>query len=169
MSFWNTSEGESLEKSTGSFDAGGGGLIPENTTAQAVITTATIDDFQGDEFINLTWTVQKPAAYANRKVFQKVRVWDADTKKADKAKKMLAAIDKNAGGKLLETGKEPTERTIQFLLNKPMLIKIMVWEMNDKSGNWVASVSPRDTGSPTSAPKSKDVDLDIGLDDDIPF
>ena len=82
---------------------------------------------------------------------------------------MLAAIDKNAGGKLLETEKEPNDRTLMLLLNKPMLIKIMVWEMNEKSGNWVASVSPRDTGSPTSAPKSKDVDLDIGLDDDIPF
>lgn len=169
MSFWNTSEGESLKSATGSFDAGGGGLIPENTTAQAIITSATVDDYQGDEFINLTWTVQKPAAYANRKVFQKIRVWDTDKKKADKAKKMLAAIDKNAGGKLLEFDKDPNDRTLMLLLDKPMLIKIMVWEMNDKSGNWVASVSPRDTGTPAPAPKSKDVGLDVGLDDDIPF
>ena len=168
MGFWNTSEGEDLKQATGSFDAGGGGIIPDNTTAQAVITAATIDSYQGDEFINLTWQIQKPAAYANRKVFQKVRVWDVDTKKSDKAKKMLAAIDKNAGGKLLETEKEPNDRTLMLLLNKPMLIKIMVWEMNEKSGNWVASVSPRDTGSPLPAPKSKDVDSDV-LDDDIPF
>lgn len=170
MSFWQTSEGKSATDTTGKFESGSVALIPENTTCLAMITEANIAEYQGDEYINLAWTVNKPDAYKNRKVFQKVRVFDADTKKRDKALNMLAAIDKNAGGVLAQFNAAPTNVTLLQIMNKPMLIKVMVWEINDKKGNWVAAVSPRSTEEPVpvQAPKAKPVD-DDAFDPDIPF
>jgi hypothetical protein len=168
MSFWQTSEGKSATDTTGKFESGGGiALIPENTTCLAMITEANIAEYQGDEYINLAWTVNKPDAYKNRKVFQKVRIFDAETKKRDKALNMLAAIDKNAGGKLSKSDSAPTNETLLHLMQKPMLIKVMVWEINDKTGNWVAAVSPRSVEEPVQvAPK---VVPEIIDDDNIPF
>jgi hypothetical protein len=80
---------------------------------------------------------------------------------------MLAAIDKNAGGKLSKSDSAPTNETLFFLMQKPMLIKVMVWDMNDKKGNWVAAVSPRSVEEPVQvAPKAVS---EIISDDDIPF
>ena len=168
MSFWQTSEGKSATDTTGKFESNGGiALIPENTTCLAMITEANIAEFQGDEYINLSWTVNKPDAYKNRKVFQKVRVFDADTKKRDKALNMLAAIDKNAGGVLAQFNAAPTNVTLLQIMNKPMLIKVMAWEINDKKGNWVAAVSPRSTEEPVLV-QAKPVD-DDAFSDNIPF
>ena len=169
MSFWQTSEGKSATDTTGKFESNGGiALIPENTTCLAMITEANIAEYQGDEYINLAWTVNKPDAYKNRKVFQKVRVFDADTKKRDKALNMLAAIDKNAGGVLAQFNAAPTNVTLLQIMNKPMLIKVMVWEINDKKGNWVAAVSPRSTEEPVPVKETK-VTPEVGEFDDIPF
>ena len=169
MSFWQTSEGKSATDTTGKFESNGGiALIPENTTCLAMITEANIAEYNGDEYINLAWTVNKPDAYKNRKVFQKVRVFDADTKKRDKALNMLAAIDKNAGGKLSKYDTAPTNETLLNLMQKPMLIKVMVWDMNDKKGNWVAAVSPRSTEEPVSVQAPK-VTPEVGEFDEIPF
>lgn len=169
MSFWQTSEGKSATDTTGKFESNGGiALIPENTTCLAMITEANIAEYQGDEYINLAWTVNKPDAYKNRKVFQKVRIFDAETKKRDKALNMLAAIDKNAGGKLSKSDSAPTNETLLNLMQKPMLIKVMVWEINDKQGNWVAAVSPRSTEEPVPVKETK-VTPEVGEFDDIPF
>ena len=167
MSFWQTSEGKSATDTTGKFESGGGiALIPENTTCLAMITEANIANYEGNEYINLAWTVNKPDAYKNRKVFQKVRIFDAETKKRDKALNMLAAIDKNAGGKLSKSDSAPTNETLFFLMQKPMLIKVMIWEINDKTGNWVAAVSPRSVEEPVQvAPKA----VSEIIDGDIPF
>jgi hypothetical protein len=168
MSFWQTSEGKSATDTTGKFESGGGiALIPENTTCLAMITEANIAEYQGDEYINLAWTVNKPDAYKNRKVFQKVRIFDAETKKRDKALNMLAAIDKNAGGKLSKSDSAPTNETLLHLMQKPMLIKVMVWEINDKTGNWVAAVSPRSVEEPVQALKATPEIADDNFD--VPF
>jgi hypothetical protein len=168
MSFWQTSEGKSATDTTGKFESGGGiALIPENTTCLAMITEANIANYEGNEYINLAWTVNKPDAYKNRKVFQKVRIFDAETKKRDKALNMLAAIDKNAGGKLSKSDSAPTNETLLHLMQKPMLIKVMIWEINDKTGNWVAAVSPRSVEEPVQALKATPEIADDNFD--VPF
>lgn len=172
MSFWQTSTGENATKTTGAFESQGSfEPIPDNTTCLAVITKTSIDDYQGDEFVNIEWSVQKPDVYKNRKVFQKVRIFDADSKKRDKAVQMLAAIDKNAGGKLSKIDKAPDVFALEAaLLNKAMLIKVMIWTMDDRKGNWVSAVSPRTSEqaskpAPAPAPEPQDDD-DF---DGIPF
>lgn len=169
--FWNLSDGEDVKEtaSTGEFDAGGGNLlpIPGETNVLAAIDEAKWDkDQQDNRFISLRWTVLAPDDYKNRKVYQKLWVTDADPRtkpdkieaKRDKAKKMLGAIDHNCGGKLLAKGVLPTDESLtSALTNKPMVVKVMVWEMKNPAtgevgrGNWIGAVAPRT--APQSTPE----------------
>lgn len=159
--FWGLSEGGSAaENNTGEFDAGGGNMqpIPSETSVLAAIDEAKWDGEEGKKFISLRWSVLQPEEFENRKVYQKLWVSDADPRakpdkvaaKRDKAKKMLAAIDLNAGGKLLAKPVMPTDEAMTLhLTNKPMIVKVMVWEMKDSMtgemnrGNWIGAVSSR--------------------------
>lgn len=163
--FWNTSDGKSIEKS-GEFEIGSSmEPMPDGTQVLAAPMEAGWQSYEGQEYINIHWAVLEPKEYKNRRVFQKVRVLDADKSKADKAKRMLAAIDANAGGKLMASGEAPTDATLtQYLVNKPMFLRLGLWEMDGKSGNWVQAVAPKSSATPTPAPVATVVDSD-----NIPF
>lgn len=172
MSFFKKSDGtDAAAKATGTVESGGNSVIPDNTTCLAMITECAwyTDTTRGDTYISATWTMAKPAEYANRKVFHKIRVIDSDSKKRDKALDMLAAIDKNAGGKLAANGTEPTNADFIHLMNKPMLVKVNVWEMNDRTGNWISKVSPRTETTPAQPVAVASPVPDIAGVDDLPF
>lgn len=143
MSFFGT---EIEQSANGAFDSNPAAqVIPAKTMLTAIIDEAEWDEYEGDRFIKLRWCCVD-GEYKNRKVFQKVRVCDTEAKKKDKALRMLAAIDANAGGKLIELGKEPTDMDlIGSLSNKPMVIELDVWNLNGNSGNWVKRVAPAGT------------------------
>jgi len=93
-------------------------------------------------------------------------------KKKNKAMMMLAAIDKNAGGKIAKSNRAPDDDDLMMaLLNKPMVLLLQIWAMEDaqtgetKKGNWVASVSPVAGG----AAPAKVAPAPAAEDDDIPF
>lgn len=183
MSFFTQSNGQSVQ-STGNFESGGGlAPIPEGTQVLAVIDEAKWDTYQNESFISLRWSIAKPQEYANRKIFQKIKVMDSDDSKRDKALMMLAAIDTNAGGKLQAAGVQPdTQALAGALMNRPMVLKLGVWELDDKSksGNWVSKVAPRPQAGqaaqsapapaqkPQPQPKRAPTAFD-DLDDDVPF
>lgn len=173
MSFWQTSDNQRLQ-TTGEYDMGGGNIepIPDNTQVLAAPDEAKWDEYQGEEYISIRWNILGPKDYNNRKVFQKIKVYDKDPKKADKAKHMLAAIDNNAGGKLLASGQVPSDLDLtKCLVNKPMMLLLKVWEMETdngkKSGNWVAKVAARNAAAPAPAPAP--APAADQFDDDIPF
>ena len=154
--FWNFEQ-----STTGEFEMGGGDIapIPAETSCLAAIDEAKWDEKDSARYISLRWNVLQPAEYKNRKVFQKLWVADADPmakdaeKKRDKAKRMLAAIDQNAGGKLRAAGVEPTETSLGIaLINKPMVIKVMQWKIESngetKTGNWIGAVSAKKGAAP---------------------
>lgn len=159
MSFWNLSDNTQVAAET-SFEQEGGTIesIPNNTTCQAYIEEAKwTKGYQTEaEYINVRWRVVAPKAYNNRVIFQKLWVNGDDPKakdpikKGDNAKRMLAAIDANTGGGLLKASVMPDDQALQVnLLQKPMNIKVMKWEIKDeatgetKDGNWISMVSPR--------------------------
>lgn len=144
---WFTQE-QKQSANSGSFEMGGGEPIPANTVLPAMIDEAGWEEYQGARFIKLRWVVYD-GEHKNRKVFQKLHV--TDSAKRDRAMSMLAAIDANCGGKLMTLETEPTQTDLMSaLLNKPMHIKVDVWETDDgKKGNWVAAVAPN---KPNAAP-----------------
>jgi hypothetical protein len=125
----------------------------------------------------------RPAEYANRVIFHKLKVFN--TKQGDKAKMMLRAIDANCGGKLSKLNAAPEDMDLMTaLVGKPMAIKVQVWEMNDKKGNWISAVSPAkqqahvaQASAPQAArpqqrtvtPPQNVAPVYDPLDDDIPF
>ena len=157
MSFFVQSNGQAVQ-STGNFESGGGlAPIPDGTQVLAVIDEAKWDTYQNESYISLRWSVARPQEYANRKIFQKIKVMDSDPAKRDKALLMLAAIDTNAGGKLQAAGVQPdTQALAAALMNRPMVLKLGVWKMDvngeEKSGNWVQKVAPRKAGGAAPAP-----------------
>jgi len=190
--FWGLSDGGSAADTGTEYEQPSGNLepIPDGSSVLAMIDEAKWDEKEDADYISLRWSVLSPDEYKNRKVFQKLWVTDDDpnakdasaaAKKRDKARRMLAAIDANAGGKLTKKGGVPTDETLTVCLtNKPMIIKCMLWEMPDRErhgefirGNWIAAVAPKSKGidvkaakaSPAkSAPASAPID-----DDEIPF
>lgn len=171
MSFFTLSDGTSAANGKTDFELGGE-PIPDNTKLLAIIDEAKWADFEGNWHVSLRWTVLQPAEYKNRKVFQKLHV--NDQAKADKAKRMLAAIDANCGGKLAAANAEPTDQALTAALtNKPMVICVKVWDMNGNKGNWVCAVSARKQGdapaapvAPAPAPAPATAQT---FDDDVPF
>lgn len=177
MSFWNSDH-----KNVGAtFETGGGDFepIPANTGCVAAIKQAGWAEYHGDRYINIQWQILAPEQYKNRVVFQKVRVLDADTAKADRAKRMLAAIDANAGGKLVQLDRAPDDSDLALALTgKIMAIKLQVWEMvgddgQERSGNWVSAVAPSKGGQQQAPAQQPAPAAPIGggmaMDDDIPF
>lgn len=172
MSFFKTSDGKSAtQNNTGSFAFGNTDFtpIPKDTSVLAVCEEAKNDSYEGVNFIKLKWTIAKPEEYKNRKIFQKIACFDSDDNKRDKAIRMLAAIDANAGGKLAAIDEAPTDQQLmQALANRPMVLKLAVWEINDKSGNWVAAVSKYE-GKTAPAPVAKPKEPEFDPDADMPF
>lgn len=187
MSFWQLSDGETAATGEKEYEQPSGNLepIPDGSSVLALIDEAKWNETRDEhaEHISLRWSVMEPAEYANRKIFQKLWVTDDDPntkdaakmeKKRDKAKRMLAAIDANAGGKLARKAARPTDDDLALALtNKPMVIKCMVWEMGDNSGNWISMVAPKSKGIDVKAAKvpAAKAASSFGddVDDDIPF
>jgi hypothetical protein len=180
MSFWNTSTNENLTNTDGNYESAGADLepIPKDTGLLSAVEEAKWDDYENDDYISLKWRVLK-GEYQNRVIFQKLYV-NGDSKakdsmaKADKAKRMLAAIDANAGGKLLKlTGAPEDTDLMSALVGKMMAIKVQVWAIKQddgstKKGNWISAVAPKGAGSApvkAAAPAKPDYDDD----DEIPF
>ncbi len=157
MSFWQKQDGSAVELST-SFESGGGEIvpIPNNTMLVAAIEEGKWSEYQGEHYINLKFRVMRPQEYANRVLFQKLKVFDA--KKGDKAKQMLAAIDANAGGKLSKLHDAPEDMDLMTaLVGKPMAVKVQVWDIDGKTGNWISAVAPAKQQAPQAQVQAQGV------------
>lgn len=162
------------------FEQGGGfELIPGNTKALAMISNAEWRDANehNGRHINLTWDIVE-GEFKGRKVFHKVKLFDADKAKALRAQKMLIAIDANCKGVIAAAGVEPTLQGLQSLLHSPMYILINVYtpkDPNSKPVNWIAAVSERKRGAQPQAqqqqaePAAQSQEPSVSFDEDIPF
>jgi len=188
MSFWSTSDGTTAANTATEFDAGGGSMepIPEGTTVLAMPDEAKwATDRDNNEYLSIRWTVLKPDAYLNRKIFHKLWVTDEKPKHKDpvryrdKQLKMLAAIDTNAGGKLMKIEGKPTDDQLALsLMNRQMTLRLGVWAMDGDngpmSGNWIQSVADKTRAVSEvakAAPKPKPAPAYDDDDDDmsVPF
>lgn len=168
MSIFKLSNGKSAT-TNGNMDMGGGNLapIPDGTKVRAIITEAKWDTYEGARYIKLRWDVAD-GEYKKRVIFQKIKVFESSPEKADRQRAMLVAIDFNAGGRLAKLDKdEPSDVDLaSALCNKVMVIRLGVWEMGDKSGNWINAVQGATQNATQAAPAAP---AQANYDDDIPF
>ena len=156
MSFFNLSDGSNIETNGAFSSMEDIKPIPSKTQLKVAIEEAKWDEYDGEQYINLTWSVID-GEYKNRKIFHKLKVKNESAKKRDKDLRMLAAIDSNAKGGLVTLGREPSNQDLQTaLIHKPMVVMVQVWKIEDqdtgetKQGNWISSVSPLNTPIPES-------------------
>lgn len=191
MSFWQLSDGETAATGEKEYEQPSGNLepIPDGSSVLALIDEAKWNETRDEhaEHISLRWSVMEPAEYANRKIFQKLWVTDDDPntkdaakmeKKRDKAKRMLAAIDANAGGKLARKAARPTDDDLALALtNRPMIVRCQIWEMkgtdgSTNTGNWISAVHPKSKGVDVkqTKPAARKTPVHEDIDDsDVPF
>lgn len=168
MSIFSLSDGSDASTTGNSYEAPQGNEfapIPDGSTVLAMINAAKWEAARTDtskHFVQLEWTVLEPQEYKNRKIWQKLWINDYDPnakddaaakKKRDNARRMLSAIDVNCGGKLAKlvernpNGVPDDDDMAISLTNRPMVIKIKVWEIKDglevKQGNWIVAVAPK--------------------------
>lgn len=169
--FWNLSTGgDATENVSTSYEVAASRLpFPEGTKLLAMVTDAEwrVNDQSGLENLSLTWTVVKPEEVANRKVFQSLWLTDLQPeakdpeKKRDKARRMFAAIDANAGGKLArKPGKPDAEAILIALANKQMVIRLGEYEGRTRDGgttmrNYVQAVAPKTEETYLPPPKER--------------
>lgn len=177
---------QNIDTTQQNFEIGGSfELLPKDTRFLAAIESATNRTFDnGDRVIEIKWRISKPEQYANRLVFQKLKVYDNDADKVNKAKNMLSAIAVNAGGKLFSemqarNEQEPSDQSLASMTMRPMVILLDVWKMTvngeEKTGNFVKQVSPinqqvQSAQAPVQAPPAAQAPVTATIqDNDIPF
>ncbi len=194
---WGLSDGGSAADTGAEYEIPGGGnfeVIPDGSKVLAMVEDAEWKtDDQGNEYLNLKWSAVKPEDVQNRKIFQKLWIKDTDprerdadkaAKKRDRARRLFAAIDANAGGKLAKKGGIPgSEDVLLALANKLMVIRLGVWSMDDNrnpgqkmEGNWVQAVAPKtaevgltEAKAPAQPRQSHRASSSALDDDDLPF
>ena len=174
-------------ESTGEVSLGGGNFetIPDGTKCKAHIEEIEWASYDPTDenvpYIKNRWNIELPSDFENRKIFQNIHLYGEDPSKKgydpDKqetkmknARTMFWAIDKNCGGKLAALRRKPkTEELQRYLIGKPMLITLGVWEINDKSGNWIRKVEPLTSGNVPQQAAKRNEPIADDTDDDIPF
>lgn len=197
MSFWDLSDDTKANENTKTeYEVPGGNMepIPNNSDVLAEIVGVKWDSGKDkdERYISIQWKVSAPQAVKNRVVFQKLWVDDLDPsaktedkarEKRDKARRMLATIDANAKGRLMQSNDAPTDDSLALALQgAEMVIKCMVWSIDDSStgdtitGNWVSAVKPKTAELHVSDEKPKSKPSGGGgrpsggvMDDEIPW
>jgi hypothetical protein len=119
-------------------------LIPKNTKLRAKIESAGWDNNGKDDyFIIIKWRISEPGEHHGKIIRQKLHIEDIDPEKKKRALKMLATINTICGAPLqLHEWRNPNEIELHKALSgKEMTIKIGVWEINEKTGNYIVGVS----------------------------
>lgn len=187
MSFYASRSGKVIDGSAENTFAGIMSLIPDGTTAPAFIKKFEKKTIEGvSPFYEVTWKIAD-GDFKNREVRQKIKVFDMDNEKADRALNMLVRLFKLCEFKPTHSG-EPNDLDLLPLQGKMCGIKIQVWSMkksdgNQSEGNWVSEVHPLDDSFVTETGYvSKQTTIESALtrnprvstesaftDDDIPF
>lgn len=148
MSFYMSRSGAVIDGSDANTFAQPLTLIPEGTTAIATIKAFEKKAVEGLEPVyEVTWKIIDDN-FKNREVRQKIRVFDKNPEKVDKALNMLVRIFNICQFRPAHEN-EPTQQDLIPLLGKVCGIKIREWSMlrEDNSiaeGNWVAEVHTPD-------------------------
>lgn len=178
MSFWKTSAGT---EATGDVQENSGFDPLPLDYYLTMLEEVKINEYQGDRTIQLKARIVGEK-YKNRVLFLKLKCFDNDDKKRDRAINLLVKLYNSVGVKLPDS--EPNDIQLSKLTDKPLQIKVDVFnfttsEGKQVEGNFIVNfetkayvVTDKDVpklprtalpGSGPANPSFRDVD------DDIPF
>lgn len=190
MSFWKTKNGKPVDGSEkNSFASGSGAVIPNGTTAPAIINGFELKTFNGNSYYQVDWKIID-GDFVNRHVWQNIYPFEEDADRQARALNMMMRLFKLAEVKLTHD-MAPTNEDLYPMLNKQMGIKIGVWkskegdrppknvinEVHKFDAEFVTATGAADiefTKRPSStvdgfAPPPQVSSVDAFIDGDIPF
>lgn len=142
MSFWKSQSGAVIDGSEEHSHTGSFKIIPDGTTAPAVIKEIEFTEFDGKEHYQVSYQLVS-GDYKGQMVRQKIHCFDADSKKRDRAVNMLMRLHKLCNVSPAHSD-APTSEDLLPLKNRVIGIKIQEWFANGKEGNWVSAIYPVD-------------------------
>lgn len=145
MSFWNSELGEISGTAEHAFKTAYA-LIPRGTMHLARIDEFSKQQFASDVYYSITWTITS-GEYMNRKVFQKVRVFDENPQRRHRALNMMKFIYMLFGIKP-ESNQEPGQHELNKFVSKHAVIMVDQWQLEvngeKKEGNFVSAIYNKD-------------------------
>lgn len=180
MSFWQSPinkpiTGLAEDSHVGSFD-----LIPDGTTALAMIKLFELKPEFNDypAFFQITWKIID-GEFKNREVRQKIKAFDNDPEKVHTALNMMKRVYDLCEYKPSHANL-PTNQDLANMHGKSLGIKIQEWDFNGKQGNFISEVHGIDgfvqekgikktVTHPIESAFSRNKNTASVMDDDIPF
>lgn len=160
QNWWTSSEGRTIDGSAENSHVAFFPNIPDGTTAPAIIKSAEMKEFNGTEFFSVTYKLVD-GEFKNREVRQKLKCFDDDLKKRDRAKNMLMRLFKLSNEKLHHKNM-PTDKDLLPLQGKVLGIKIQEWFDDNKEGNYVSEVHALDADFITETGKKAEHTFSVG-------
>ncbi len=166
-SFWTVSNGQQAtgEVADNNFDPLAKGDYP------GMLEAAELKTWEGVQTVSLKFS-PSVAPHEKRKLFLTLKCWDTDSKKRDRAINVLMKLFQVT--KAAMPSGEPTDADLAKLCNKPVTLKLDVWETEDKakSGNWLVNASEAGAAvvkksAPARAAAAPAADSDF--EENIPF
>jgi hypothetical protein len=143
MSFWKSKTGGVIDGSVEHSHAVFFPIIPDGTTATASIKQVELKNFNGESFYQVTYKLID-GDFKGREVRQKIKCFNPDDKKRDRAVNMLMRLFNICG--LTPTHLEaPKPDDFIPMAGKIVGIKIQEWADDGKEGNYVSEIYAPDT------------------------
>lgn len=181
-SFWKTSSGEQAT-----------GVVEENSFDPlakgwytSMIEEMSIDEYEGERKIKVKARVVGEGAGKNRVLFLNLKAFEGSKvteKQRDRAINMITKMSNIF--KISMPDNEPDDIWLSKFIDKPIDLLLDIWEIDDKSGNWLVNVEAKGTkaGTDTSSarpvakaparqpakPAARPAPSGNDDDDDIPF
>lgn len=172
MSFWKTSTGV---EATGDVQETNFDPIPKSWQT-CMLETAEVDEYEGQRKIKLKARVVD-GEYKNRVIFMNLKAFegpDIKDSQRDRAIQMLMKLYQVTKAKL--PNGEPDDRSLAQLTDKPVDLYLDVWEINEKSGNFLINVAAKgeqagkgDMATNGKTPPQNKPPSGGGAMDDVPF
>jgi hypothetical protein len=172
MSFWTTSTGEQAT-----------GTVSDNNSQPlkkgwylAMFEDFSIDEYQGERKVKIKARIIGEGYGKNRVLFMNLKAFAGEKVTDAQRDRALNIIMKSAQilGVPLPKG-EPDDIWFSKFTDKPIEIMVDVWEIDDKSGNWLVNVASKgekvggDVAVQKTQSKKPAPPADANDDDDIPF
>ena len=121
-------------------------IVPGGTKAVAVIEEVKWDEYEGNRKVKVRWKLAS-GGFAKRVIFQNIEIFakdrktgERDEKKAFRAANVLRRMFMLTGAPIPDS--EPTDADFAQMVGKMAGISIEIWEMDNKSGNWISEIQP---------------------------
>ena len=139
-SFWSTSSGE---QATGEVKESNFDPLPKGWYL-SMLESVEVDEYEGQKKVKIKARVIGEGEGKNRVLFLGLKCFPGEKIKEETRDRAIQILVKmyNICKAKLPNG-EPDDASLSQLVDKPMNLLLDVWEINDKSGNWLQNVEAK--------------------------